>query len=54
MLQGSNFYVMRMCLSSADLDRTERCTNTMEYEATGTNMATVMSDEVVFTLMSPN
>jgi hypothetical protein len=29
-----------MCLSSADLDRTERCMNTMEYDAISTNMAT--------------
>jgi len=33
-----------MCLSSTDLDRTERCMNTMEYDAISTNMATVLSD----------
>jgi hypothetical protein len=43
-----------MCLSSADLDRTERCMNTMEYDAVSINMATVRSDEVVLMLMSPN
>jgi len=44
---------MHMCLSSADVDRTERCMNTMEYDAIGTNMATVRSDVVALTLMSP-
>jgi len=45
---------MLMCLSSADLDRTERCMNTMDDDAISTNMATVRSDEVVLTLKSPN
>jgi hypothetical protein len=54
MLQGSTFYAIFMCLSSADLDRTERCMNMMDDDAISTNMATVRSDEEVLTLMSPN
>ena len=54
MLQGGNSYAIRMRLSSTDLYRTERCTNTMERYAVSINMATVRSDEVVLTLISPN